>query len=54
MYLNNIYFGKGAYGIEAAAKAYFGTNTASLSLAQGALLAGIIKAPTRTTRRILN
>lgn len=47
MYLNYIPFGKGAFGIEAAAKAYFGTNAASLSLAQAAMLAGIIKAPTR-------
>ena len=46
MYLNYIYFGNGAYGIEAAAKVYFGTNTASLSLAQAAMLAGTIKAPT--------
>lgn len=46
MYLNYIPFGKGAFGIEAAAKAYFGTNTASLSLAQAAMLAGLIKAPT--------
>ncbi len=45
MYLNYIPFGKGAFGIEAAAKAYFGTNTASLSLAQAAMLAGTIKAP---------
>ena len=46
MYLNNIYFGNGAYGIEAAAKVYFGTTAESLSIAQGAMLAGTIKAPT--------
>ncbi len=46
MYLNYIYFGNGAYGIEAAAKVYFGIPAESLSLAQGALLAGVIKGPT--------
>lgn len=45
MYLNFIPFGKGAFGIEAASKAYFGTNAQSLSLAQAAMLAGLIKAP---------
>jgi len=45
MYLNVVYFGKGAYGIEAAAQAYFGKNCAQLTLAEGALLAGVIKAP---------
>ncbi len=46
MYLNYIYFGNGAYGIEAAAKTYFGISAKSLSIAQAALLAGVIKAPT--------
>ncbi len=45
MYLNYIPFGRGAYGIEAAARAYFGVSAPSLTLAQGAMLAGIIKAP---------
>lgn len=45
MYLNFIYFGNGAYGIEAAAKAYFGISAKSLSIAQAAMLAGVIKAP---------
>lgn len=45
MYLNYIYFGRGAYGIEAAAQAYFGIPASSLSAAQGACLAAIIKAP---------
>jgi penicillin-binding protein 1A len=44
-YLNTIYFGRGAYGIEAAAKAYFATTAAELDLAQSAFLAGIIRAP---------
>jgi len=45
MYLNFIYFGRGAYGIEAAAHAYFGIPAAHLDAAQGACLAAIIKAP---------
>lgn len=45
MYLNHIYFGRGAYGIEAAAQAYFGIPAADLSVEQGAALAAIIKAP---------
>ncbi|MCB0993100.1 MAG: PBP1A family penicillin-binding protein [Acidimicrobiales bacterium] len=44
-YLNTIYFGAGAYGIEAAAQIYFGIPAADLDIAQGALLAGLIKAP---------
>lgn len=44
-YLNTIYFGRGAYGIEAAARAYFGVESSRLTLAQSALLAGIIRAP---------
>ena len=45
MYLNFIYFGRGAYGIEAAARAYFGISASQLSAAQGAALAAVIKAP---------
>ncbi len=45
MYLNVVYFGKGAYGIEAAAQSYFGKSCSDLSLAEGAMLAGVIKAP---------
>ena len=45
MYLNYIYFGRGAYGIEAAAKAYFGVSAGQLTVAQGAALAAVIKAP---------
>ena len=44
-YLNTIYFGRGAYGIEAAAIAYFGVPAAELSPAQGAVLASLIKSP---------
>ncbi|MCL1898720.1 MAG: penicillin-binding transpeptidase domain-containing protein, partial [Micrococcales bacterium] len=44
-YLNTIYFGRGAYGIQTAAQAYFGQNASDLTLSQAALLAGIIPAP---------
>ena len=44
-YLNDIYFGHEAYGIEAAAKAYFGVHAKDLSLEQAALLAGLPQAP---------
>ena len=45
MYLNYIYFGHGAHGIEAAAKIYFGKTAQELTLSEGATLAGILKAP---------
>ncbi|MGH8886431.1 MAG: transglycosylase domain-containing protein [Egibacteraceae bacterium] len=45
LYLNSIYFGRGAYGIQAAAHAYFGIDASDLSLAQAAQLAGVIPAP---------
>ncbi len=45
MYLNVVYFGRGAYGIEAAARSYFDKSCSELTLAEGAMLAGIIKAP---------
>lgn len=45
MYLNYIYFGRGAYGIEAAAKSYFGVPARELTAAQGAALAATVKAP---------
>jgi membrane peptidoglycan carboxypeptidase len=44
-YLNIIYFGRGAYGIQAAARAYFNTDVSKLTVAQGALLAAVIKSP---------
>jgi penicillin-binding protein 1A len=46
-YLNEVYFGHGAYGIEAAALTYFGIPAMRLSTLQAATLAGIISAPTR-------
>jgi membrane peptidoglycan carboxypeptidase len=44
-YLNTIYWGRGAYGIQAAARTYFGVNVEDLNLAQSAYLAGIIRSP---------
>ncbi len=46
MYLNHIYFGHGAFGVEAAARTYFGKGVNELGLAESALLAGLPKAPT--------
>lgn len=45
MYLNQIYFGQGAYGIETAAQTYFGKSAHQLDLAESAMLAGLPKAP---------
>ncbi|PYZ94122.1 penicillin-binding protein [Salipaludibacillus keqinensis] len=45
MYLNQIYFGHGAHGIEAASKLYFDKSTSELSVEEGALLAALPKAP---------
>jgi membrane peptidoglycan carboxypeptidase len=44
-YLNTVYFGRGAYGIEAAAKAYFRKDVSKLDTAQGAVLAALLRAP---------
>ncbi|MCL6638964.1 MAG: PBP1A family penicillin-binding protein [Firmicutes bacterium] len=44
-YLNRVYFGEGAYGIERAAKAYFNKEAAALDLPEGALLAALVQAP---------
>jgi penicillin-binding protein 1A len=45
LYLNQVYFGEGAYGVQAAARIYFGKEVVDLSLADCALLAGVIQAP---------
>jgi len=45
LYLNRVYFGHGAYGIEMAARTYFGKPAKQLNLAEASLIAGIIKAP---------
>jgi membrane peptidoglycan carboxypeptidase len=46
-YLNTIYFGRGAYGVQTAAEAYFGVSASELTLEQSAVLAAIINAPGR-------
>lgn len=45
MYLNTVYFGRGAYGIQTAAKSFFGVDAKNLTIAQSASLAASIKAP---------
>ena len=45
LYLNQVYFGRGAYGIEAAAQTYFGKSVADLDLQESATLAGLPQAP---------
>ena len=47
LYLNKVYFGDGFHGVEAAARGYFGKHAADVTLAEAALLAGLIQAPGR-------
>ena len=47
LYLNRVYFGSGAYGVEAAAQKYYGKSARSLTLAESAILAGLVQAPSR-------
>jgi penicillin-binding protein 1A len=47
LYLNRVYFGAGAYGVEAAAQRYFGKPAKDVSLAQAAMLGGLVQAPSR-------
>ena len=47
IYLNRVYFGAGTYGIEAAAQKYYGVRARHLNLYQAAVLAGLLKAPSR-------
>ena len=49
LYLNQIYFGSGAYGVESAAQMFFGKSASQMDLAQCALIAGLPKAPSRYT-----
>jgi 1A family penicillin-binding protein len=46
-YLNTAYFGAGAYGVDAAAKRYFGKRASELTLAESAMLAGLVRAPSQ-------
>src|SRR4051794_34307820 len=45
-YLNIVYFGQGAYGVQAAAQKYFSVNAVDLTLPQAAMLAGLVQSPT--------
>ena len=47
LYLNRVYFGSGAYGVEAAARKYFGVDAKDVTLSEAALLAGLMKSPTK-------
>src|SRR6202041_374560 len=47
LYLNRVYFGSGAYGIEAPAPRYFGQSARQLALPQAAMLAGLVQSPSR-------
>ncbi|MBS0530078.1 MAG: penicillin-binding protein 1A [Proteobacteria bacterium] len=47
LYLNRVYFGSGAYGVEAAAQKYFGKSAKNVTLAEAAMLAGLVKSPSR-------
>ena len=51
LYINQIYFGSGAWGVEAAAREYFGKPASELTLPEAALLAGIVLAPSRLNPR---
>ena len=46
IYLNHIYLGRGAYGVGAAAEAYFGKDVENLTVAEAAMLAGLVASPT--------
>src|SRR5688572_28579460 len=45
LYLNRVYFGGGAYGIDAASRRFFGHSATQLSTAEAAIIAGLVKAP---------
>jgi penicillin-binding protein 1A len=47
LYLNRVYFGSGAYGVEAAAQKYFGKPAKNVTVAEAAMLAGLVKSPSR-------
>ena len=47
LYLNRVYFGSGAYGVEAAAQRYFGKPAREVKVAEAAMLAGVVKSPSR-------
>ena len=47
LYLNRVYFGSGAYGVEAAAQRYFGKSARQVKVSEAAMLAGLVKSPSR-------
>ncbi|HSR77129.1 MAG TPA: transglycosylase domain-containing protein [Xanthobacteraceae bacterium] len=47
LYLNRVYFGAGAYGVEAASQRYYGKSARQTTLAEAAMLAGLVKSPSR-------
>jgi penicillin-binding protein 1A len=47
LYLNRVYFGSGAWGVDAAARRYFAKSARDLTLAEAAMIAGLVKAPSR-------
>ncbi len=47
LYLNRVYFGSGAWGVEAAAQRYFGKSARAVTVAEAAMLAGLVQAPSR-------
>ena len=47
LYLNRVYFGGGAYGVDAAARKFYGHSARRLSLEEAAIIAGLVKAPSR-------
>jgi penicillin-binding protein 1A len=47
LYLNRVYFGSGVYGVQAAARKYFGHDARDVTLSEAALLAGLMKSPTK-------
>jgi penicillin-binding protein 1A len=47
LYLNRVYFGSGAYGVEGAAQRYFGKSARHVTLAEAAMLAGLVQSPSR-------
>jgi penicillin-binding protein 1A len=51
IYLNRVYFGAGAFGVDAAAQRYFGVRAEEIDLTQAAMLAGLLKAPSRYNPR---
>nr|WP_281500634.1 PBP1A family penicillin-binding protein [Kordiimonas marina] len=52
LYLNRVYFGGGAYGIDAASRKFFGHSARTLSITESAMLAGLVKSPSRLAPHI--